>query len=64
VVQHVWPVPPQDGAHVPPVHVSPFMHMPVFATHWPFVSQHPPLVHEVPPQQALPLVPHAVHAPL
>jgi hypothetical protein len=63
VVQHADPAAPQGGEHVPFVHVPPFMHVPLFATHEPFVSQHPPFVHVVPPQHVLPAEPHAVHEP-
>jgi hypothetical protein len=63
-MQHACPAPPHGCPHVPLLHVPPFMHVPLFATHEPFVSQQPPFVHEVPPQHVWPAVPHAVHAPL
>jgi hypothetical protein len=63
VVQHAAPAAPHGGVHVPAVHVSPFMHVPVFATHLPFVSQQPPLAQIDPGQHVCPEPPQLWHVP-
>jgi hypothetical protein len=55
---------PHGGTHVPLVHMPPFMQVPVFATHLPFVSQQPPLAHTLPGQHACVAPPHVWHVPL
>jgi hypothetical protein len=63
VVQHAAPAAPHGGTHVPLLHMSPFMHIPVFATHLPFVSQQPPLVQTEPGQHVCVLPPQFWQVP-